>query len=145
MATLIEALYSWLPGARERLARFTPEPRLELVGRVEHVGDGIAIVSGLPDTRLDELLLFPGDVLGLAVELAPDRIGCVLLDEAGSVGAGNRIHGTGSVVRMPVGPALLGRVVDALGRPLDGGPPIAPERLDPVERPAPALVDRDLG
>ena len=144
MATLIEALDSWLPGARERLALFTPEPRLELVGRVEHVGDGIAIVSGLPDTRLDELLLFPGDVLGLAVELAPDRIGCVLLDEAGSVGAGNRLHGTGSVVRMPVGPALLGRVVDAMGRPLAGGPPIAPERLDPVERPAPAIIDRDL-
>jgi F-type H+-transporting ATPase subunit alpha len=142
--TLIQELDSWLGEARDHLAGFTPEPRLELVGRVERAGDGIAIVSGLHDTRLDELLLFPGDVLGVAVELFPDRIGCVLLDVPESVAAGSRVHGTGSVVRVPVGGALLGRVVDAVGRPLDGGPAIVADRLDPVETPAPAVIDRDL-
>jgi F-type H+-transporting ATPase subunit alpha len=144
MATLLDALDGWVPQARKRLAELVPEPRLEQVGRVERVGDGIASVLGLPETRLDELLLFAGGVLGLAVEIAAERIGCVLLGEAETLAAGSRVHGTGSVVQVPVGPALLGRVVDAMGRPLDGGPSIAAERFDPIEKVAPAIIDRDL-
>ena len=82
--------------------------------------------------------------LGFAQTLDADQIGCVLLDEVGALEAGNIVRGTGEVVRTAVGPALLGRVVDPLGRPLDGGAPIVAERHDPVERPAPAILDRAL-
>lgn len=144
MPTLRDELAEWWPRARARLAGLGLQPRLEPLGRVERAGDGIAAVSGLPATRLDEVLRFPGGVSGLAVEVAAERIGCVLLGEAPELRAGATVHGTGTVVRVPVGAALLGRVVDALGRPLDGEPPPAAERHDPVERAAPAIVDRAL-
>ncbi|MGB8273803.1 MAG: F0F1 ATP synthase subunit alpha [Alphaproteobacteria bacterium] len=144
MPTLSDDIARWLPRARERVAGMAPAPRLEQVGRVEQVGDGVATVSGLPDTRLDELLLFPGDVLGMAVSLEEERIGCVLLGPDSGIGAGGRVHGTGEVVRVPVGEGLLGRVVDAMGEPLDGGGPVAAAKHETVERPAPPIVDRDL-
>jgi F-type H+-transporting ATPase subunit alpha len=126
----------------ERLSQFAPRPRLEQVGRVEHVGDGIAVVSGLPDVRLDELVDFGGGLVGLAVDLGRDAIGCVLLGSPASVAAGARVRGTGAVARVPVGEALLGRVVDPLGQPLDSNGPIAGERMEPVDKPAPPIVDR---
>jgi F-type H+/Na+-transporting ATPase subunit alpha len=119
-------------------------PELTEIGRVMSVGDGIALISGLPGARLDEVLRFDSGQLGFAQTLEADHIGCVLLDDVGTLEAGEIVHGTGEVVRTSVGPALLGRVVDPLGRPLDGGPPIAAERHDPVERPAPAILDRAL-
>ena len=108
------------------------------------VGDGIALVSGLPDARLDELLRFERGQFGFATTLDRDLIGCVLLDELDAIEAGDIVRGTGEVVRVPVGPGLLGRIVDPLGRPLDGGEPIDAESYEPVERPAPAIIDRDL-
>ena len=96
-------------------------PDLSEIGRVISVGDGIALVSGLPSARLDEVLRFGSGQLGFAQTLEADHIGCVLLDDAGTLEAGEIVHGTGEVVRTSVGPALLGRVVDPLGRPLDGG------------------------
>ena len=98
----------------------------------------------LPDARLDELLVFDNGVRGLAVDLGETAIGCVLLGDTGGIRAGSLVHGTGEVARVPVGAGLLGRVVNAMGEPLDGGPPIAAEGLSPVEQPAPAIVDRDL-
>ena len=76
--------------------------------------------------------------------LERDRVGCVLLDDVDAIEAGDTVRGTGDVVRVPVGPALLGRVVDPLGRPLDGKGPVATDTLEPIERPAPAIIDRDL-
>ena len=76
--------------------------------------------------------------------LERDRVGCVLLDDVDAIEAGDTVRGTGDVVRVPVGPALLGRVVDPLGRPLDGKGPVAAETREPIERPAPAIIDRDL-
>ena len=111
---------------------------------MEQVGDGIAIVSGLLDVGLDELVRFAGGQFGYAQILARDHVGCVLLDDVDGVQAGQMARGTGDVVRTTVGPGLLGRVVDPLGRPLDGGDPIEAERQDPIERPAPAIIDRDL-
>ena len=119
-------------------------PQAEQIGRVEEVGDGIALVSGLPDARLDELLRFDKGQFGFAQVLERDRIGCVLLDDVDAIEAGDTVRGTGDVVRVPVGPALLGRVVDPLGRPLDGKGPSPPTRCEPIERPAPAIIDRDL-
>src|SRR5471030_2940398 len=135
---------SWLQGARTRLATTALGPHAEQVGRVEEIGDGIALVSGLPDIRLDELLRFEKGQFGFVQILERDRVGCVLLDEADAIEAGDAVRGTGDVVRVPVGPALLGRVVDPLGRPLDGKGPVATDGLEPIERPAPAIIDRDL-
>ena len=104
----------------------------------------MATVTGLPDARLDELLVFGGGVRGLAVDLGEQAIGCVLLGNTTGIAAGSIVHGTGEVARVSVGDALLGRVVDALGVPLDGGAPLAVETLASVEQPAPAIVDRTL-
>ncbi|MGQ9371591.1 F0F1 ATP synthase subunit alpha [Azospirillum sp. ST 5-10] len=142
MPTLSNALDSWLDEARRRAGAAALGPRVEEVGRIERVGDGIALVSGLPEVRADEILRLPGGVPGLAMILEPEAIGCVLLGDGPEVAAGGRVHGTGAIVRVPVGPGLLGRILDPLGRPLDGGPPPAHDRLDPVEQPAPSIVDR---
>jgi F-type H+-transporting ATPase subunit alpha len=135
---------AWLDRARAKLATTPLGPKAEQIGRVEEVGDGIALVSGMPDVRLDELLRFEGGQFGFAQMLESDRVGCVLLDDTDAVEAGDAVRGTGDVVRVPVGPGLLGRVVDPLGRPLDGKGPIAGEAREPIERPAPAIIDRDL-
>jgi F-type H+-transporting ATPase subunit alpha len=142
MPTLSNTLDDWLPEARGRIDRIDLAPRLEQVGRIERIGDGIAWVSGLTETRIDELLAFPGDVHGQAVELGRKAIGCVLLGPAKHLSAGDTVHGTGAVMRVPVGEGLLGRVVDPLGRALDDGAAVVPVRLDPVERPAPTIVER---
>ena len=135
---------SWLAGASTTVAAANLGSRAEQIGRVESVGDGVALVSGLPDVRLDELLRFAGGQVGFAQVLERDRIGCVLLDEGDGVAAGDAVHGTGDVVRTTVGPGLLGRVVDPLGRALDGKGHVTAESLQPIERPAPAIIDRDL-
>jgi F-type H+-transporting ATPase subunit alpha len=135
---------AWLARARANLDTTALGARTEQIGRVEEIGDGIALVSGLPAVRLDELLRFDKGQFGFAQVLERDRIGCVLFDDVDAVEAGDKVRGTGDVVRVPVGPALLGRVVDPLGRPLDGKGPIAAELLEPIERPAPAIIDREL-
>jgi F-type H+-transporting ATPase subunit alpha len=134
----------WLEQARARLSTTALGPRAEQIGRVEEVGDGIALVSGLPDVRLDELLRFDKGQFGFAQVLERDRVGCVLLDGVDTIEAGDTVRGTGNVVRVPVGPALLGRIVDPLGRPLDGKGEITTDMQEPIERPAPAIIDRDL-
>ncbi len=144
MATLTEELHEWLHSSRERVASLPIEPRLEQIGRVMQVGDGVATVQGLPETRLDELLVFEGGVQGLAVDLGEDAIGCVLLGDTGGIRSGSIVHGTGEVARVPVGETLLGRAVDALGAPLDGGVPLEITLFAPIEQPAPAIIDRSL-
>jgi F-type H+-transporting ATPase subunit alpha len=135
---------AWLNRARTTLGAAALGPKAEQIGRVEEVGDGIALVSGMPNVRLDELLHFDKGQFGFAQVLERDRVGCVLLDDVDAIEAGDTVRGTGDVVRVPVGPGLLGRVVDPLGRPLDGKGPVASETLEPIERPAPAIIDRDL-
>jgi F-type H+-transporting ATPase subunit alpha len=134
----------WLATARARLGATALGPQAEQLGRVEEVADGIAQVSGLPFIRLDELVRFEAGGYGFVNALEPDRVTCVLLDTPDTIEAGCAVRGTGDVVRVPVGPGLLGRVVDPLGRPLDGKGPIIAERHDPIERPAPTIIDRDL-
>ena len=116
----LSAAESWFATASTRVAAATLGSRAEEVGRVEEVGDGVALVSGMPNVRLDEKLRFAGGQFGFAQVLERGRVGCVLLDDVDGVAAGDAVHGTGDVVRVPVGPGLLGRVVDPLGRPLDG-------------------------
>lgn len=133
---------AWLTDGRTVLAALNLAPRAESVGRVEHVADGIAQVSGLPQVCLNELLRFDGGQFGFALKLDVDMLSCVLLDGGGGIAAGTRVSGTGRVVEVPVGPNLLGRVVDPLGRPLDRGqPPKCPSSL-PIERAAPSIIER---
>jgi F-type H+-transporting ATPase subunit alpha len=142
--TLERDASDFIARARARLDRVDLGPRLRQIGRVEEVGDGVAHVSGLPETRLDELLSFEDGTLGLAMRIGERELGCILLSEGAGIRAGGTVEGTGEIARVPVGPGLLGRVVSPIGAPLDGGPPVVAERTDPVERPAPGIVDRDL-
>jgi F-type H+-transporting ATPase subunit alpha len=112
------------------------------VGVVQRVGDGIAIVSGLYDVMVDELVLFSTGVYGLALSLDEKEIGCVLLGSEQGIEAGDLVESTGRVVEVPVGDALAGRVVNALGEPLDGLGPIAAEQRRPIEWNAPGVLDR---
>ncbi|PTB18926.1 F0F1 ATP synthase subunit alpha [Trinickia symbiotica] len=134
----------WLSRQRERLARIALAPAVQTVGRVERFADGIAYVSGLPDAMLDEVLRFRSGAVGFAHTLDEKTISVVLLDEDGAIDAGSLVTRTGKTLQVPVGPQLLGRVVDALGRPLDRAEAVSPVEISPIERPAPAIVDRDL-
>ena len=116
--------------------------RVRRVGVVQEVGDGIAIVSGLPEVMVDELLLFPTGVHGLALSLDEHEIGCVLLGPERGIEAGDLVERTGRVVEVPVGDALAGRVVNALGEPIDDKGPIESEQRHPVEAEAPNVLDR---
>ena len=133
---------AWLKTARANLNDVTLGARAEEVGRVEQVGDGVALISGLRQVRLDELVRFESGQVGFAQVLQADRIGCVLLDEGDAVEAGDTVRGTGDVVRVPTGAGLLGRVVDPLGRPIDGKGPIVSATPMPIERAATAIIDR---
>ncbi|MEP7173313.1 MAG: F0F1 ATP synthase subunit alpha, partial [Aestuariivirga sp.] len=135
---------SWLKSAKARVAASDLGPAAEQIGRVEEIGDGVAMISGLRDVRLDELLQFDKGQFGFAQVLDADRIGCVLLDAATAIEAGDTVRGTGKVARVPVGESLLGRIVDPLGRPLDGKGPIDAENTQPIECPAPSIIERDL-
>ena len=134
----------WLRDAKERVNATTLGPAAEQVGRVEAVADGIALVSGLPNVRLNELVRFERGQVGFALTLDRNVLGCVLLDDIEGAEAGDRVDGSDEVVRVPVGPGLLGRTVDPLGRPLDGGGIVNAESHKPAERPAPAIIDRDF-
>jgi F-type H+-transporting ATPase subunit alpha len=112
------------------------------IGIVEQVATGIARVSGLPEVEIDELVRFPGDLLGIASNLEPDAIGVILLGDSDRLRSGDRARRTGRVIDVPVGERLLGRVVDALGRPLDEHGSIETIERRPIERPAPTILDR---
>ncbi len=149
MSTLIELLTDRLSRVDAVLSQLRTQPRLDMIGRVERVGDNVASVGGLPDAQLGELLLFERSdgsepVVGIVLTLDPESIGCAMLGSANGIEAGNLVRGTGSVARVPVGEKLLGRIVNGLGVPLDGGPEIEAAELEPVERSAPAIIDRDF-
>lgn len=113
------------------------------VGKVSYVGKGIAHVRGLSTAKYDELIRFPGNKMGIAFNLDPEEIGIVLLDESETIRANSEAYRTGQVLDVPVGEGLLGRVVDSLGRPLDGRGPIHTSERKPVEREAPGVLERD--
>ena len=121
---------------------FTPHLKPREVGAITSIATGIAKVSGLPGVGYDELVKFPGDLLGIAFNVDEDELGVVLLGDYWHLHAGDEVERTGRVMDVGVGDGLLGRVIDPLGRPLDGkGPVSASERL-PIERPAAPIMDR---
>ena len=144
MPALTDDLHEWLEQSRRRLRALSLQPQLQQIGRVVQIGDGVATVQGLPETRIDELLVFEGGVRGLAIDLGEDAIGCVLLGDLSGISAGSLVRGTGDVAQVAVGEALLGRVLDPLGTPLDGGEPPRTTQMLPIEQPAPPIVDRSL-
>lgn len=112
------------------------------IGTVKKVGDGVAIVSGLRDVTENELVLFPDDTYGLVMDLHEFTIGCAILGTGEDIQAGDIVYPTGRVVDVPVGRELLGRVVNALGQPIDGLPPIETDTFRPVEFPATGFIHR---
>ena len=116
--------------------------RTQEVGRVHAVGNGIVLVAGLPGVRSEELIRFPGGLLGVTFNVDPSEAGVILLGDTGDLQAGAEARRTGGVLDVPVGEALLGRVVDALGRPLDDLGPIRTLERRPVEREAPPIMAR---
>jgi F-type H+-transporting ATPase subunit alpha len=129
---------------RKHVESFTPQVTREEVGRVVMTGDGIARVEGLPSTMANELLEFSGGVLGIAFNLEEREIGCVVLGDASGIEEGEEVKRTGEVLSVPVGNGFLGRVVDPLGRPLDGKGEIAADDRRPLEIQAPTVVQRQL-
>ncbi|MDP9441054.1 MAG: F0F1 ATP synthase subunit alpha, partial [Actinomycetota bacterium] len=127
---------------RKRLESFKPELLSAEVGRVVEVGDGIARVSGLPGVAVNELLEFEGGVLGIALNLDEDSIGAVILGEVDDIEEGQAVQATGRIISIPVGDALIGRVVSPLGEPIDGKGPITGGIPRRVEIQAPGIVDR---
>ncbi len=124
------------------LAEGAPRLKLAETGTVSRVGGGVARVKGLPGITSEELVSFPGGLLGVAINLEPEEIGVMLLGEGEHLVAGSEVSATGRITDTPVGDALIGRVVDATGRVLDGGDALRYRERRPVEQPARPIMDR---
>jgi len=111
-------------------------------GTVVQIGGGIARVSGLPSIKAEELVAFPGGLLGIAINLEPQEVGVILLGENADLSAGSEVRATGRIADTPVGNGLIGRVVNAMGQILDQGGPLHHSERRPIERQAPAVIDR---
>lgn len=120
------------------------DTQAEALGRVTRIADGLATVSGLDAARLGEILTFEGGKEGFVLLLETDAIQVVLLDSGSGIAAGITVRCTGRLASVPVGKALLGRIIDPLGRPLDDGDPIVADARAPVEQPSPPIIDRDF-
>ncbi|MGK7911343.1 MAG: alternate F1F0 ATPase, F1 subunit alpha [Synechococcus sp.] len=127
---------------RQSLQSYKPTLTSQEVGTVQSVGEGVAIVAGLPNVRADELVRFSRDVYGIAYNFDPHSLGVILLGPSEKLEVGDSVQRTGRILDVPVGEMLLGRVVDALGRPLDGLGKVNSESRLPSERPAPPFMDR---
>ena len=132
---LIEAITKQLEGYHHK-------PSVERVGIVLEVSDGIARVDGLSDCRSAEMVAFEDGTLGVALNLEAETVGVVILGNDTAIAEGQTVTGTGKILEVPVGGSLLGRVVDPLGRPLDGGRPLKPDKTMPMERVAPGVITR---
>ena len=131
-----------IPLLKETVLSWTPKAMAQEVGTVLTVGDGIARVDGLEGAAYGEVLLFDGGVRGMVQDLSEDSVGCILFDDDASVCAGSTVRRTGRTAGVPVGEGFLGRVVNALGVPIDGGGDIRADGYRAVESPAPGIIDR---
>ncbi|MFB3050062.1 MAG: F0F1 ATP synthase subunit alpha, partial [Acidimicrobiia bacterium] len=127
---------------RRNLDGWEPSVEAETVGYVTAVGDGVASVSGLPGAMASELLEFPGGLIGTTFNLDPGEIGAVLMGESSHIEEGDEVRSTGRVLSVPVGDALLGRIVDSLGNPIDGKGPVNTTESRLLETQAPSVVQR---
>ncbi|HEX3835866.1 MAG TPA: F0F1 ATP synthase subunit alpha [Steroidobacteraceae bacterium] len=127
---------------KQRIENFKGVTEARNVGTIVSVTDGIVRVHGLADARYGEMLEFPGNTFGLALNLEQDSVGSVVLGDYKHLGEGDTVKTTGRILEVPVGPELLGRVVDALGTPIDGKGPINATKTAPIERVAPGVIYR---
>ena len=131
-----------LPLMRQAIEDWAPSTKPEEMGTVLTVGDEIATIAGLEDAVYGEVLVFSNGIKGMVQELRPGQLCCVLFGDSSGIEAGDPVRRTGKVAGVPVGEGFLGRVVDALGSPIDGAGPIQADAYYPVERPAPGIMDR---
>ena len=127
---------------KEQIKRYAAQLEVADVGTVIQVADGIARIHGLDNAMQGELLEFPGEVYGMVLNLEEDNVGAVLLGNQKNINEGDTVKTTGRVVEVPVGDAMLGRVVNALGQPIDGKGPIETDRYRQIERVASGVISR---
>jgi F-type H+-transporting ATPase subunit alpha len=127
---------------KARISQFDAAAEASNVGTVVSVTDGIVRIHGLADVRYGEMIEFPGNTFGLALNLEQDSVGAVVLGDYEHITEGNQVKTTGRILEVPTGPEMLGRVVDALGNPIDGKGPIKAQKRAPIERVAPGVINR---
>src|SRR5437870_8273401 len=126
----------------QELERYESRLKMESVGTVLQVGDGIARIWGLDDAMAGELLIFPGDLTGIALNLEEDNVGAALFGGTNNVKQGDTVRRTGRIASVPVGEAMIGRVVNAIGQPIDGKGPTGADQFRNLEFNAPSVVER---
>ena len=127
---------------KERIENFEASAEARDVGTVIAVTDGIVRIHGLADARYGEMLEFPQNTFGMALNLEQDSVGAVVLGDYKHISEGDTVKTTGRILEVPIGEAMLGRVVDALGKPIDGKGPIEREGTAPIEKVAPGVIER---
>lgn len=127
---------------KEQIKHYDDVMEQKDVGTVMTVGDGVSVVHGLDNAMLGELILFPGDVYGMVMNLDEDSVGVTLLGNADEIKEGDEVRRTGKIIEVPVGDAMLGRVVNPLGQPIDGQGEIITTKTRPIERVAPGVMTR---
>lgn len=142
MATIAPDFKNIADAFLEQIKNFDHKLEAQSVGTVRTVYDGVALVDGLANVKANELVEFSNGVAGLALNLEPDLVGIVVMGEYSGIQAGDEVRATGRIASVPVGPELVGRVVDALGQPLDGKGPIGSTKYRPIERVAPGVIER---
>ena len=135
MSTVLEQI-------EQQIAKLSTKAVRKNTGIIRTVADGVAKIDGLSDVMYNEMVQFPNGVIGIALNLETDEVGCVVLGDVSQLKEGDPVETTGKLLSIPVGKALLGRVVDALGNPIDGKGPIAATETYPVERIAPGIIER---
>jgi len=127
---------------KHQIERFGMPVTVVDVGTVIGIGDGIARIYGLAKAKYNELLRFPNGVMGIALNLEEDSVAAIVLGDYSEIKEGDEVQCTGQIVEVPVGEALIGRVIDSLGRPLDDKGPIKADKTRPIERVAPNVTMR---
>jgi F-type H+/Na+-transporting ATPase subunit alpha len=135
MSTVLEQI-------EQQIARLSTRSVKKNTGTIRSVADGVAKIEGLSDVMYNEMVQFPGSAIGIALNLEEDEVGCVILGDISQLKEGDEVQTTGRLLSVPVGKALLGRAVDALGNPVDGKGPIAATEFNPVEKIAPGIIVR---
>src|SRR5579859_7723947 len=135
MSTLLQEIEAQISGVKTGVAK-------QNVGTVREIGDGVAKIEGLTDAMLNEMLDFGNGIIGLALNLEETEVGAIILGDYTGIEEGQEVRTTGKLLQVPVGKGLLGRVVNALGQPVDGKGPIKSETSYPVEKIAPGIIKR---
>ena len=126
----------------QQIAKLSSKAVKKNTGTIRTVADGVAKIEGLSEVMYNEMVQFPGGAIGIALNLEQDEVGCVVLGDISKLKEGDEVQTTGRLLSVPVGKALLGRTVDALGRPVDGKGPIDAKEFYPVEKIAPGIIVR---